>query len=198
MPPAPRNRQQRPSANVYRNRRIFALVVVALLLWGIVSGAMWVVSAIGGLFAPAAAPTISAGQPCASGDVVVEAIVGSSDKVASESFAMGENPYLWFQLTNIGSVDCTFNAGEAVQFFTIKSGNDLIWTSRECDRTGLTDNTITLKPNAPVSSAASSWLRVRSSSSGCGADQTPVDAGAYNLTVEVGGVLSETNQFLLG
>jgi hypothetical protein len=198
MPPAPRNRQQRPTPNVYRNRRIAALIIVALLLWGIVSGVMWVAGEIGKIFTPATAPTISAGQPCASGDVVVEAIVGSSDKVASESFAMGSNPYLWFQLTNIGSVDCTFNAGEAVQFFTIKSGNDLIWTSRECDRTGLTDNVITLSPNAPVSSAASAWLRVRSSSSGCGADQSPVDAGAYNLTVEVGGVLSETNQFLLG
>ena len=198
MPPTPRNRQQRPTPSVYRNRRIAALIIVALLLWGIVSGVMWVVGAIGSMFAPATAPTISAGQPCASGDVVVEAIVGSSDKVASESFAMGSNPFLWYQLTNIGSVDCTFNAGAAVQFYTIKSGNDLIWTSRECDRTGLTDAIVTLKPNVPLSSSPSAWLRVRSSSSGCGADQSPVDAGAYNLTVEVGGVLSQTNQFLLG
>jgi hypothetical protein len=183
---------------VYRNRRIVALIVVGLVLWGAVSGVMWTVSAIGGMFAPTTAPTITAGQPCASGDVTVEAIVGSADKVPAESFEMASNPYLWFQITNIGALDCTFNAGAAVQFFTIKSGNDMIWSSRECDRTGLKDNTITLSPNAPVSSAASEWKRVRSSSSGCGEGQAPVDAGAYNLTAEVGGVLSQPNQFLLG
>jgi hypothetical protein len=111
---------------------------------------------------------------------------------------MGDNPYLWFRLTNSGPVACSFNAGPAVQFFTIKSGNDQIWTSRECDRTGLQNQDVTLEPGKPVESPTNSWLRVRSSNSGCGADQAPVDAGAYNLTVEVNGVLSQPNQFLLG
>ena len=43
----------------------------------------------------------------------------------------------------------------------------------------------------------SAWYRVRSSSTGCGADQTPVDAGAYTLVATVNGVISDTNQFLI-
>jgi hypothetical protein len=41
---------------------------------------------------------------------------------------------------------------------------------------------------------------VKSSSTGCGAEQTPVTAGgaSYHLTVEVGGMISkETSQFIL-
>ena len=83
------------------------------------------------------------------------------------------------------------------QFFTIKSGPDMIWQSSDCDRAGLPSQTVTLQPNTPVTSSPSEWLRVRSSSKGCGAGQLIVDAGAYNLTATVNGVLSQPNQFLL-
>jgi len=59
---------------------------------------------------------------------------------------------------------------------------------------------MTLKPNEPMESPLSDWYRVKSSSSGCGAEQTPVTAGgaSYHLNVEVGGVSSkETSQFIL-
>lgn len=202
--PAPRNNNQRNQQlhpGVYRRRRIILLVLVALILWGLISGVMAFVGMVSSWFGgtPSASPsqTVATGQPCAVGDVRVDAMVGNADGTEAESFATGKNPNIWFKLTNIGSVSCTFEAGPAVQFFTIKSGSDLIWDSHNCDRTGLQTSTVTLEPGVPLESPPSAWYRVRSSANGCGADQTPVDAGAYTLVASVNGVISETNQFLI-
>ena len=198
---APRNNRNRVSPEIYRRRRIVVLVIVALLLWGVIAGVSAVVGWVGSIFnpTPSASPsqTVAEGQPCASGDVQIVANVGNADGGDIESFATGQNPYLWFKITNIGTVSCTFDAGPAVQFFEIKSGSDLIWDSHNCDRSGLQSQVLTLNPGEPQASPPVAWLRVRSSSSGCGEGQTPVDPGAYTLVAEVNGVLSDKNQFLL-
>ena len=190
-PRAPKNR------SVYLRRQIVGLAVVALLLWGVIAGVGAIVNWVGGLFGATPIQPIGTLSECAAGKVAVEAFVGDAAGTASESFAMSENPYLWLSITNIGTTACTFNAGPDVQFFTIKSGPDMIWQSSDCDRAGLPSQTVTLQPNTPVTSSPSEWLRVRSSSKGCGAGQLIVDAGAYNLTATVNGVLSQPNQFLL-
>jgi hypothetical protein len=103
-----------------------------------------------------------------------------------------------FTIKNVGTVTCTFNAGPAVQFFTIRSGNDLIWSSKDCLRKGLEDNFVSLEPGQSQVRNPTPWDRVRSSSTGCNAEsEIPVAPGAYNLTAEVNGVLSDGNQFLL-
>ena len=196
-----RTTQKRLSTQVYRCRRIAALAVVVLVGWAIISLVSAIVGAISSAFSgptPSSAPTNVEGQQCASGDILATAVVGREDGTEAESFATGEQPYIWFTIKNVGNVTCTFNAGPAVQFYTIRSGNDLIWTSRDCDRTGLLDQVVTLEPGQSVPNPPSPWERVRSSSTGCNAEtQVPVTPGAYNLTVEVNGVLSEGNQFLL-
>ena len=198
---APGRNSRNLSPQIYRRRRIVVLVIVALLLWGIIAGVSAVFGWIGSMFnpSPSASPsqTVAEGQPCASGDVQVVANVGNADGGDIESFATGQNPYLWFKITNIGSVSCTFDAGPAVQFFEIKSGNDLIWDSHNCDRSGLQSQVLTLAPGEPQASPPVAWLRVRSSSTGCGEGQVPVDPGAYTVVAEVNGVLSDKNQFLL-
>lgn len=197
-PPLPPSR--RPvSREVIRRRRIVALVLFLAFLAGVVWAISAIVGAVASWFSPSAspAPTNAVGQVCASGDVTVEAKVGSASGVEAESFGIGEQPYLWFTVTNVGPVACTFNVGPAVQFYTIKSGSDMIWTSRECDRSGLEDQSVLLEPGVAKTSPAGPWMRVRSSASGCGEGQAPVDAGAYNVSVEVNGVLSQANQFLL-
>jgi hypothetical protein len=129
---------------------------------------------------------------------MANAMVGRKDGTEAESFATGEQPYIWFTIKNVGEVTCTFNAGPAVQFFTIRSGNDLIWTSRDCDRTNLKEQVVTLEPGQSMPNPTSVWERARSSSTGCNAEtQVAVQPGAYNLTVEVNGVISGANQFLL-
>ncbi len=197
--PAPQRPGQPLPPHIYRRRRIVALVLAALVIWGLIWAVTSVVSFVGGIFnpQPSAAPTQAAGQPCAAGSVVAEAMVGNADGTEAESFTASNHPYIWLKITNTSSVACTFNAGPAVQFFTIKSGNDLIWDSHNCDRAGLQDQNVTLEPNVPQSTSPSEWLEVRSSSSGCGSDQAPVSTGAYNLTVTVNGVISGANQFLI-
>ncbi len=196
-----RTPQKRLSPQIYRRRRIVAIAAVLLVGWAIISLVSALVGAIGSAFsgpAPSAAPTNVEGQACASGDIMATAVVGRKDGNEAESFATGEQPYIWFTIKNVGTVTCTFNAGPAVQFYTIRSGNDLIWTSRDCARAGLLDQVVTLEPGQSIPNPPSPWERVRSSSTGCNAEtQVPATPGAYNLTVEVNGVLSEGNQFLL-
>lgn len=193
--------QKRLSPQIYRRRRIVAISAVLLVGWAIISLISAVIGAIGAAFSgpsPSVAPTNVEGQQCASGDIMATAVVGRKDGSEAESFATGEQPYMWFTIKNVGTVTCTFNAGPAVQFFTIRSGEDLIWTSRDCARAGLIDQVVTLEPGESMSNPTSVWERVRSSSTGCNAEtQVPVNPGAYKLTVEVNGVISDTNQFLL-
>ena len=181
-----RTHQKRLSPQIYRRRRFVAIAAVFLVGWAIIALIGAIVGAIGSAFAgptPSTAPTNVEGQACASGDILATAVVGRQDGTEAESFTTGEQPYIWFTIKNVGTVTCTFNAGPAVQFFTIRSGNDLIWTSRDCDRTGLLDQVVTLEPGQSLPSPTSPWERVRSSSTGCNAEtQVPVTAGAYNLT----------------
>jgi hypothetical protein len=203
VPPrkGPPPRQSRPGQakprSVYLRRQIMGLAILALLVWGVIAGVGAVVGWVGGFFGAGPSQTAAPSGECAAGKVVVEAYVGDATGTPTESFAMSETPYIWLSLTNIGTTACTFNAGPDVQFFTIKSGPDLIWQSSDCDRVGLPSQEVTLQPNTVVKTTPSEWMRVRSSSAGCGAGQMIVDAGAYNLTATVNGVISQPNQFLL-
>ena len=196
-----RTPQKRLSPQIYRRRRIVALAAVVLVLWAIISLISAVIGAIGAAFSgptPSTAPTNVEGQACAPGDILATAIVGHEDGTEAESFATAEEPFIWFTIKNVGTVTCTFNAGPAVQFFTVRSGNELIWSSKDCLRKGLEDNYISLEPGQSQVRNPTPWERVRSSSTGCNAEtEIPVTPGAYNLTVEVNGVLSDGNQFLL-
>jgi hypothetical protein len=189
---------------IYRRRRIFfgsAGLIVILLLWWIVGS---VVGAVSNMFNPTpqaslSAPVAQAGQPCAPGTVTVIAGIGDENKASSSSFAKGVNPYLWFSLTNNGSVACTFDAGSAVSFYKITSGSETIWDSMHCDRSQDTNAVITLQPAQEISSNPSTWMRVYSSTSGCSTGQKAVAGGgaSYHLTATVGGVISNDVQFVL-
>ena len=182
-----------PSPLVFFFRRVFVLGILALLIWGVVA----LFGLVGGLFNHKPSNTLTAGTECAPGTVAVNAVIGDGT-TEQLSFAKGVNPYLWFTLTNTGTVACKFNGGPRVTFFTIKSGTEQIWSSRECNRAGLVDKWVTLQPNQSLTWTANDWLRVHSSSSGCGEGQTPVLPGAYALTAEVNGVISGNyEQFLL-
>ena len=182
-----------PSPLVFLIRRIFVLGILALIIWGLVAA----VGAVGSFFGAKPPASDGAGQECGPGTVSVNAIIGDGT-TEQLSFASGVKPSLWFTLTNVGKVPCKFNGGPRVTFFTIKSGSEQIWTSRECDRAGLVDTWVPLKAGETLSWPASQWYLVRSSSSGCGVGQTPVVPGAYSLTAEVNGVISGNyEQFII-
>lgn len=190
---------------IYRRRRIFfgsAGLVVILLLWWLVGS---IVGAVSNMFNPTpqasiSAPVAQAGQPCAPGTVSVTAYIGDENKVSAASFDKGVDPYLWFTVTNIGSVSCTFDAGSAVSFYTITSGSETIWDSSHCESGERVNQVVTLEPQKAVGPNPSTWMRVYSSASGgCSTGQKPVKAGgaSYHLTATVGGVISNDVQFVL-
>lgn len=140
------------------------------------------------------APTVE-GAPCVPANVQVEAI---TDAV---NYEPGQLPKLSLSITNTGKTSCVINAGTSKQVFTVTSGKDNYWTSRDC-QTSPADAQVTLKPGVPVSSATSvTWDRTRSAKSTCGAairDAAPAGGASYHLKVSVDGITSATpKQFLL-
>jgi hypothetical protein len=192
---------------IYARRRallLLVLVVVGVLVWNAFSGGSQPQQA-----GPTSAASVSATAStpaseivdCQPGVVEVFARIGDKDGEKS-SFASGEKPYLWYDITNTGPVDCNFNVGSRVTFFTITSGDETYYSSRDCDRSADQDLVTVLKANSTISSSREGaiWERVRSSGTGCGAEQEPVPSGgaSYFLKVEVNGVYSENPvQFLL-
>ncbi|SCX02664.1 hypothetical protein SAMN05216534_0034 [Candidatus Aquiluna sp. UB-MaderosW2red] len=186
---------------IFARRRTLALIVFALvvaLIWG-----------VSGLFAgsgdPVAQPSESVtkdAEPilelveCAPGVVLIEAFIGTEAGEERNSYAASANPALWYSATNTGIADCLFNVGARVTFFTITSGEETYWSSRDCNRTGLIDSTVTLKANQPLKSEPSVWLKVRSSSEGCGEGQPAVPTGgaSFFIKAEVNGVISQNSQ----
>jgi hypothetical protein len=205
---SPANRQRpQPTRNksVYLRRRIIALVVLAVivaLIWSLVAAAVgWVQNLFAGNSSvnPAESGTVS-GASCDPGSILLEPIVANSSGAEQAALDTGINPFFGYRITNVGAKDCTFDVGAKDTFLKVTSGSETIWNSADCDRTALVSSVMTLKPNEPMESPLSDWYRVKSSSSGCGAEQTPVTAGgaSYHLNVEVGGVSSkETFQFIL-
>jgi hypothetical protein len=122
--------------------------------------------------------------------------VGDSQGVLMNKFSDDQTPHIWFTLTNTNSVDCKFNVGAKVQYFTIKSGDQQIWTSRQCNREGLTDSEIVLKAAQTSTSPVQPWEKVSSSSTGCGPEQEAVVTGgaSYHVEAEVNGELSNNDQ----
>jgi hypothetical protein len=190
---------------IYARRRGLALLV--LLIIGLVAWASFG-SGSSQQAEPTPIPTsdsltasATAGEipDCAAGTVIVEAKIGDAAGSKS-SFTSDEKPLISYVITNIGAEDCRFNVGPRATFFTITSGGETYWSSKDCVREGLEDIFTVLKANVPVPSVPSVWERVRSGTEGCGPGQEPVPAGgaSYFLKVEVNGVYSEEPvQFLL-
>jgi hypothetical protein len=207
-PHDPRNRQ-RPAAprkkSVYLRRRIIALTVLVALVaivWSLVAAAVGLVQGVfgGNSAAPAGSEGSSTVAACAADSILLEPIVADAGGGAQAAFDTGINPFFGYRVTNIGAKDCSLDVGAKDTYYKVTSGEETIWNSENCDRTGLVASVVTLKPNEPMANALSDWYRVKSSSTGCGAEQTPVTAGgaSYHLSVEVGGMVSkETSQFIL-
>lgn len=202
--PANRNRPQgRPDRSVYRKRRIIALVVLLATIGLLGALVVSLVNIVQGFFAgnPAASGTgVVAEGACDPKDITLVAKVMDNQGVERESFDSGINPFLGYDITNIGSKDCLVDLGPKETYFKITSGDETIWNSVDCDRSGLTTAPITLRAGETKVSPPGEWFRVSSSSTGCGAEQTPVITGgaSYHLSAEVGGLVSKkTSQFIL-
>ncbi|MBU1587566.1 MAG: hypothetical protein KKH51_06425 [Actinobacteria bacterium] len=115
------------------------------------------------------------------------------------SYDAGVNPVLTFTLKSLMTEPCTLAVGSDSQEFKVTSGDELIWSSKDCQTDAVAATTV-LMPGVPKAGPTVTWDRTRSSADTCDSARDPVIAGgaSYHLTVVVG-TLTSTNdrQFLL-
>ena len=119
----------RPS--VIWTRRGLVLAVFGGIIWGVIAFISFVFGLIGGFFHPAQ-PNQVAGGDCQAQQIKVEAHVGNAKSEAQSAFNPSDYPYFWFTVTNTATVECKFNVGTSASFYTVTSGNETIWTSKDC------------------------------------------------------------------
>jgi hypothetical protein len=117
----------------------------------------------------------------------------------SRSYDPGVLPKLSFTLKSIMTEPCSIAAGSDLQEFRVTSGDELIWSSKDCQTAPVAAVT-TLKPGIPLQGPSLEWDRTRSSTDTCTTAREPVTAGgaSYHLQVIVGKLTSTNDtQFLL-
>jgi hypothetical protein len=139
------------------------------------------------------APAAAADGACDPANISVE------PKTDATTYAEGISPMLSLSVTNSGDTACLMNVGSDVQEYRITSGEELIWSSKDCqtDPVALQQE---LQPGVPVDSTPFAWDRTRSDAAACEAERTQVTAAgaSYHLSVLIDGVKStETKQFVL-
>lgn len=135
-------------------------------------------------------PTAVDGDPCSPEKILVEAV---TDKSAYEA---AEQPQLSVTITNTGKNICVLNAGTAQQVFTITSGEELYWTSTDCQVDPI-DAEVSLTPGTPISSSVPIvWDRTRSRPETCSGprETVPAEGASYHLEVSVDGFESATSR----
>ena len=215
-----RTAQGRLPASVYRRRRAMVLlglvaVIIAIVLVIVRPGASQgdEVAQTTPASAPPSAPPAATDVPAASAEPEPEPTAAPVDGAAcvdaqitveavtdAAVYAADEQPNLSVTIANTGSNSCVIDVGTAAQVFTVKSGNEVYWTSTDCQVDPVAAE-VTLEPGQVVSSSEPLvWDRTRSSADTCDGERAAVPGGgaSYHLGVAVDGFESEdTKQFLL-
>lgn len=195
-----------PSRVYWRRRLVVALGLVAVVIIIILivvkpgSGAPGTTHKPGSTTSSAASGNPTDGSTndpnaveCDPAKVTVE---GTTD---ATSYGAGVNPVLSFTLKSLMTTPCTIAAGSDVQEYKVTSGDELIWTSKDC-QTDPVAATTTLMPGVPKAGPPVTWDRTRSSTDTCDTARDPViaEGASYHLTVVVGALTSTNDrQFLL-
>lgn len=191
-------------ASVYRRRRIVVglavlavIVVVVLLFIPRGSPAGDVKDTPGASDTPNPTDTESANAdgstPCEPEVIVLTPVTDKTE------YQAGENPLISMTITNSGTSACTFNVGTDAQLYSIVSGEDPIWNSRDC-QTDAAPQDLVLEPGVATPTTPFAWDRTRSSTDTCASERAQVTAGGatYRLSVELGEAKSlEDTPFLL-
>ncbi|MGV2903623.1 hypothetical protein ACNPM4_18290 [Microbacterium sp. AGC62] len=210
----------RPSAAVYRRRRLVVVIGLILLVAAIGIG-IWLLIAKPWAAAdaspkptssssqtPTTTPTTDAESPspspsseqtpaivaCEAKDVEVSAVTDA------ETYAAGVLPKLSISLTNKGTKDCTLDVGSTTQVFTISSGADVWWRSTDCQENP-SSMIATLTAGTTVTSKDPvTWDRTRSSVETCDQEnrqRAPGGGASYHVEVSIGGFTSLTTAQIL-
>ena len=211
----------RPSAAVYRRRRL-AVLLALILVVAVIGIAVWLLIArpwatAGESPAPTSSASTTATPPPATGSASPEpsptapatpAIVACEAKdievtavTDADSYAAGVNPQLSISLTNKGTTDCTMDVGSSTQVFTVSSGADVWWRSTDCQENPSSMIATLTAGSTVVSKQPVTWDRTRSSVETCAQEnrqRAPGGGASYHVAVSIGGFPSAgTAQFLL-
>jgi hypothetical protein len=193
-----------PSTVYWRRRLVVGLVLVAvvvvvlLIVFRPASGAPQGNDPSG---TPSTTPTPTSTAPtdpddAAACDLSKVTLVPVTD---ATSYDPGINPALTFTIKSTMTVPCVIPVGTDIQEYRVTSGEELIWSSKDCQTDPVAAETV-LMPGVPQSPASIQWDRTRSSTETCETTREPVVAGgaSYHLNVIVGELESaESKQFLL-
>ena len=189
-----------PLRPVYRRRRLFAGVLLLLVIAVAFGGFVAVSNAMGGGqsagaqpsgagASPAASPAGSAsGSPTASGEASASptatsgegceqnliTVTAATDK---QAYAAGEKPLLSLTVTNNNKVPCEVNIGTSQMEYMITSGSDRIFSSKDCQA----ESADLMKTIAPGKSETANfpWQRNRTVQGCEPVEATPGAGGAY-------------------
>ena len=193
-----------PSRVYWRRRLVVALGLVAVIV------IIVLIVVKPGSGKPAATPnpgssTSATDNPSSASTNPADAVACDPKKVTVEgttdaaSYDAGVNPVISFTLKSLMTTPCSMNAGSDVQEYKITSGDELIWTSKDC-QTAPVAASIVLQPGVPKAGPPLTWDRTRSSVDTCNTPRDPViaEGASYHLTVIVGDLTSTNDrQFLL-
>ncbi|MFJ6027278.1 hypothetical protein ACIQCN_07415 [Pseudarthrobacter sp. NPDC092424] len=196
---------RKPSAAVYRRRRLFLggvlLAVAAMVAGGMAAGGVFdgreQVSSAGQAAPSATASSSPAGTPSPTStpscDQKLVTVTAATDKAA---YGPDEKPLLTLKVTNGGKIPCKVNIGTSQMEFLVTSGEDRIFSSRDCQAR----SEDLIKEIAPGASETANfpWSRNRTVE-GCRAiDAKPGAGGAYYVfTAKLGAKTSPKAVFQL-
>jgi hypothetical protein len=111
------------------------------------------------------------------------------------SYEPAANPVLTATVTNIGDVPCTVDAGDASREVVISSGDDRIWSSKDCATEETASRQLLLKADG-ADAVPIEWTRVRSALT-CPPDLPQPMPGTYQAVATLGELSSQTVVFIL-
>ncbi|ROS25981.1 hypothetical protein [Cellulomonas sp. PhB150] len=201
----------RPSAAVYRRRRLVVLgiplLIIVLVVWLVAgrgsadepsSGAQTTATKTAKATPkattkatpkPSLTPTATSGVP----DCTDLKLKVSADDA---SYAAGQNPKLTTTITNQGTEACLVDAGTDKAALVITSGDDRVWSSQDCASEASGYRPLLLSAGESVKDSVT-WKRVRSEEK-CPKDLPAPKSGTYAATYSVGGVNAAPEVFTLG
>lgn len=187
--------QPRVPARVYWVRRLVVLgipllVVVLLVVWltgrgddaGATPAAVTSTSAVAPVEpTPSTTPSEEPGgvSDC---DATTLAVAMTA---TAESFGPGQSPSFSVSITNNGSESCLVDAGEASREIVITSGDDRVWSNRDCIVAG-TESRELLLPAGGNDTSQLAWNRVRSEPT-CPAGLPAPGSGTYSAQLTLAG-----------
>lgn len=200
--PAPR-----PSAAVYRRRRLVVLGIPLLVVVLVV----WLVAGRGSADEPSSAPkatttttTKSTPRSTPKPTPTPTSTTGVPDctdltlKVSADdaSYVAGQNPKLTTTITNEGKEACLVDAGTDEAALVITSGDDRVWSSQDCASEASGYRPLLLAAGESVKDSVT-WKRVRSEEQ-CPKDLPAPKSGTYAATYTLSGVNAAPEVFTLG